>query len=1004
MSSPESAASPRPTVEKRKYVRAVGPRLRKLLYVVFALVALLAANAVYLLAIKGLKWVTGQNYGDYFYLWMILLHLVLGLLLIVPLLVFGTMHLLAAKNRRNRRAVRIGYALFAAAIVVLVSGVLLTRVAGYFDLKQPVVRLIVYWLHVVAPLVAAWLYWLHRLVGPRIKWRVGGAFAMVVSVFIVGMLLLQAQDPRAWGKVGSEDGKKYFHPSPSGTHDGKFVSARALMNDQYCLKCHQDVYDGWLHSAHRFSSFNNPAYLTSIAELRAELMQRDGNVKASRWCAGCHDPVPFFSGKFDDPDYDILNDPTAHAGITCTACHAITHINSNQGNADYTIEEPLHYPFAYSKNPLLQAINNQLVKAKPEFHRESMLKPFHKTTEFCGTCHKVHLPKELNQYKEFLRGQNHYDSFLLSGVSGHGIRSFYYPPKAELNCNRCHMPLAESNDFGAKHFDDSGKLKIHDHTFPSANTAVAYWQKLDATIEAHQEFLRDVMQVDIFGVKEEGTIDGTLHAPLRPNVPTLRPGSNYLLETVIRTMKMGHLFTQGTADSNEVWMDVTVFAGGRIENDEVVGGRVIGRSGGMDEVGEVDPYAHYVNIFMLDRNGKRIDRRNAEDIFVPLYNHQIPPGAASVVHYGLQLPPDLDQPLLVELKLKYRKFDKKYLDYIAKFHAENDLDLRGVEKGAAVTNRLPVTTLAVDRLVFPVAGAADEIDSDNSPSPAPQRPSWQRWNDYGIGLLLEGQSAGGKGELRQAEEAFKREYELVLQQIEDAPNEDEKTLLRKIAYHGPLNLARVFNRAGEFQNPGELDDAVDALNEARRYEHAAGFPSWTAAWLSGIVNRQQGHLDLAIENLTAALETKIPDRQFNFEKDYVVINELGMTIFERAKRERGSKRRPLREALLRRAAEQFERALQVDSENVTAHHNLTQIYRLLGDQKLAEEHERQHARYKPDESARDFAVAEAQKRYPHAKQAAKALTIYQLHREGAPGLPTEASNETPNRKSGEESK
>ena len=27
-------------------------------------------------------------------------------------------------------------------------------------------------------------------------------------------------------------------------------------------------------------------------------------VKASRWCAGCHDPVPFFSGAFDDPKFD----------------------------------------------------------------------------------------------------------------------------------------------------------------------------------------------------------------------------------------------------------------------------------------------------------------------------------------------------------------------------------------------------------------------------------------------------------------------------------------------------------------------------------------------------------------------------------------------------------------------------------------------------------------------------------------------------------------------------
>ena len=63
-------------------------------------------------------------------------------------------------------------------IVVLVTGVLLMRIGG-FDLRQPLARSTVYWLHVACPLVAAWLYWLHRLAGPRIKWRLGLGYAGV---------------------------------------------------------------------------------------------------------------------------------------------------------------------------------------------------------------------------------------------------------------------------------------------------------------------------------------------------------------------------------------------------------------------------------------------------------------------------------------------------------------------------------------------------------------------------------------------------------------------------------------------------------------------------------------------------------------------------------------------------------------------------------------------------------------------------------------------------------
>jgi hypothetical protein len=219
-------------------------------------------------------------------------------------------------------------------------------------------------------------------------------------------------------------------------------------------------------------------------------MKRDGNVKAARWCAGCHDVVPFFSGAFDDPNFDDVNHPTAQAGITCTTCHAITHVNTTRGNADYTIEEPIHYPFAFSTNKLLAFLNETMVKAKPEFHKKTFLKPLHKSAEFCSTCHKVSIPYELNHYKEFLRGQNHYDTYLLSGVSGHNARSFYYPPVAQLNCNGCHMPLqVAKNDFGAQIFDTNNIRKVHDHLFPAANTGIAHLRGEPDIVKRHAEFL-----------------------------------------------------------------------------------------------------------------------------------------------------------------------------------------------------------------------------------------------------------------------------------------------------------------------------------------------------------------------------------------------------------------------------------------------------------------------------------------------------------------------------------
>ena len=170
----------------------------------------------------------------------------------------------------------------------------------------------------------------------------------------------------------------------------------------------------------RRSSFNNKAYLMSVRETRKVSLERDGSTQASRWCAGCHDPVPFFSGEFDDPNFDDVHNPTGQAGITCTVCHVITTVNNTRGNSAYTIEEPQHYPFAFSEDPILKWVNLTLVKAKPEMHKKTFLKPIVKSTEFCSVCHKVGLPFAVNHYKDFVRGQDHYNSYLLSGVSGHG--------------------------------------------------------------------------------------------------------------------------------------------------------------------------------------------------------------------------------------------------------------------------------------------------------------------------------------------------------------------------------------------------------------------------------------------------------------------------------------------------------------------------------------------------------------------------------------------------------
>ena len=929
--SEQAESNPKPAPKKRRYKKAVGPRLAKILAVVFGLFALLAINSTYLIGVSILEWATEQTYQNWFYLNMFLVHLVLGVLIIVPVIVFGLTHMWNTYDRRNRRAVKVGYALFATALILLASGVVLTRIDGVIVVKDPTVRTVAYWLHVITPLIAGWLFVLHRLAGKKIKWEIGRRWAVVALVFGAVMLVWQAQDPRQWNVAGPESGEQYFFPSLARTATGDFIPEGVLMNDAYCAECHEDSHRTWASSVHRFSSFNNPPYLASVAETREVSMNRDNDVRAARFCAGCHDPVVFFSGKFDDPDFDMHNDPTGQAGITCTVCHAITNINSPRGNSDYTIEEPTHYPFAFSENETLAWVNRQLVKAKPEFHKKTFLKPLHKTAEYCSACHKVHLPEELNKYK-WLRGQNHYDSFLLSGVSGHGISSFYYPEKAQPNCNECHMPTVDSQQFGAQDFDGDGDLEVHDHQFPSANTAIPQLVSMPSWVnERHREFNEGVMRLDIFALKEGGTIDADPIAPLRPNVPTLEPGGEYLLDIVIRTLKMGHLFTQGTSDSNQVWLDVRIVE----EREEP---RVIGRSGGLGDQRRVDPWSHFVNSYVLDREGRRIDRRNAQDIFVALYNHQIPPGAADTVHYSFKVPEDARGPLRIEARLQFRKFDTTYMQF--------------VNEDPTWENDLPVLLLATDSVRLPVRGG-DAVENPES-----QIALWQRWNDYGIGLLRKGGKS--KGELRQAEYAFSR--------VEELGRPD-----------GPVNLARVYLAQGTVQ-----DRAISALERAASFDPPA--PPWSVAWFTGLVNKQNGFLDEAIANFESIIELDDAEtrrRGFDFSKDYRLLNELGQTLYERARLERGEARKQARQAFIERSKGLFERTLELDPENTAAHYNLYLLHKELGLDEEAAGHFELYRTYKVDDNARDRAVAAARAANPAADHAAEAIVIYDLQRPGA---------------------
>ena len=436
---------------------------------------------------------------------------------------------------------------------------------------------------------------------------------------------------------------------------------------------------------------------------------------------------------------------------------------------------------------MLQFLHDKLTFIDPEPHRQVFIKPFHReqTAEFCSSCHKVHLDVPVNNYRWF-RGFNDYDNWQASGVSGQGARSFYYPAKSQ-KCADCHMPLVPSRDPAAK----DGKIKSH--RFAAANTALPFVNKDAEQLKAVQDFLRDgQVSIDIFGIVRGDEPEGQPVASGKPTEPRIastfavgeesssfgaqqnyltaaaeviapldkvdssqavvRRGESVRVEVVVRTRKVGHFFPGGTVDAFDVWVELEA-------TDE--NGRTLLHSGSVADGGKgpVEPGAHFYRSLLLDEHGNPINKRNAWAARSVAYVRLIPPGAADTVHYRLQIPQDAGNRIHLRAKVNYRKFawwntqwafagirDPQQTTYsLAPGHDDGRFVFTGstanVSGQIKAIPDIPTTVMAESQATLQV------IDS-RAPLP-PAQPVMnpqvrERWNDYGIGLLLQGDIRGAE--------------------------------------------------------------------------------------------------------------------------------------------------------------------------------------------------------------------------------------------------------------------
>ncbi len=634
----------------------------------------------------------------------VLLHLVLGIGLAIPFALWWW-------RRRGEPGVRLGGLLLLGSVA---AGLLLAALGNRSGLK------ILLWAHAVLGLagLAALL-----LAVPRPRrgklWQASAAgllLAVLIPAFAIGYRAARSGESVAFANppmpasaakqaMGGEKGP--FYPSPASTRNGGLLPQKVFTESQSCGRsgCHPDALAQWSSSAHRFSGLDNPWYRATYEEMR----QARGPV-AARWCAGCHTPAVLLTGAADRAPAEVAATPLGEAGVSCTACHAISAVKTSIGQGSYEVGVPALYDLAVSDSAVARWTHDLLLRVDPDLHRRSFSQPHTATAEMCSTCHAAHMDKAVNDY-HWIGIFDDYDAWQKTSLSGESyIRAGYF--LEPQSCVDCHMPRGS-------------------HRFAAANTALPALRGDREQLKEVTGFLRsgavvlDLFSLAVAPVPGSG-LEEDLYAPLNRMSAAVRRGEVTRLDAVVRTPGVGHYFPGGKQDLADAWLELKV-----TDNR----GRVIFWSGRED----ADPAAH------------RFDSMFINDRAQPVRNHEIwearslvswlaiESASARVFHYVVQVPPDAGEELTVHARVNYRKLRPDFTRW-----AFARLGLRPPV--------VPVVAVAEDTVRVKVV-APGGPRADRSQTRVDPEVDFARWSDFGVALYRD-------GDRKAAQRAFQRAVEL----------------------------------------------------------------------------------------------------------------------------------------------------------------------------------------------------------------------------------------------------
>jgi tetratricopeptide (TPR) repeat protein len=495
-------------------------------------------------------------------------------------------------------------------------------------------------------------------------------------------------------------GPNPFLPSHALTSTGGFLPAEAFPRASYCAKCHEDAHREWRQSAHA-NSFRAPFYLRNV-----QLLIDQKGIEYTRHCEGCHNPIALLSGALtkDSP----LDRSFDEDGVTCMVCHSIAKIQDTAGTGSYVMGVPA-VMVSGDGTPLPGEASFDDILAHPKLHSQAVMKDFYRTPEFCAVCHKAALPKMLNGYK-WQRAFSVYDEWQQSSWSQESPLPFYKKESVSA-CQTCHMPPSDSTrDYAAK----GGKIKSH--RFLGANTAIPSYYGYHEQLNNVQEFLKDTLAIDIFGLQTESGRKTQMIAPLGSTAFRLQSGEPLTVCVVIQNKKIGHSLVPEQRDFYESWVEFEARDGR---------GKVLYHSGYLKPNGYLEEHAHSYTNRLVSITGKLNDLHQVWATKVKAYDNTILPGRSDLVRYRFWIPGDAPGPITLTAKVNYRRFRRGFTDFV--FQAPREFPIVEIATKSA-------------SLQLGLNKASAEIDA---------KTEMFRWNNYGIALM-------GEQQYWEAEQAFRQ--------------------------------------------------------------------------------------------------------------------------------------------------------------------------------------------------------------------------------------------------------